>query len=235
MALQRRAGAGRPVHQLAAAIGAAIVERVGAFGAEGAFERTDERPRRGGGQVDAAAFAIGAHVEHGGGGSGGGRGWKDGRALRAVAGWTPARGRGDERDAHKVVTPDLFRGPPGGTFGLVTIERNPCVYMLASGYNGTLYVGVTSNLLARIVQHRDGTFGGFTAQFSVHRLVYFEFAATMEAAISREKQLKRYRREWKRNLIEAQNPAWNDLAVGFGLEPLKVMPGGTMDPGTRPG
>ena len=115
------------------------------------------------------------------------------------------------------------------------IERMPCVYMLASGYNGALYVGVTSNLLSRLIQHRDGTFDGHTRRYHIHRLVYVELAETMAAAIAREKQLKRYRREWKRNLIERENPAWNDLAVGFGLEPLETVAGGAVDPGTRPG
>jgi putative endonuclease len=99
-------------------------------------------------------------------------------------------------------------------------ERQPCIYILASGYNGTLYTGVTSNLLGRLLQHRTGTFPGFTKRHTIVRLVYYEVADTMEAAIAREKQLKRYRREWKRNLIERENPEWNDLAVGLGVEPL---------------
>ncbi|MBB4837228.1 MULTISPECIES: GIY-YIG nuclease family protein [Sphingomonas] len=115
------------------------------------------------------------------------------------------------------------------------IERTPCVYILANRYNGALYVGVTSNLLGRMMQHRDGTFDGHTKKYGIRRLVYFEVAETMDAAIAREKQLKRYRREWKRNLIERQNPEWNDLAVGLGLEPLAASPGGAVDPGTRPG
>ena len=114
------------------------------------------------------------------------------------------------------------------------IQRLPCVYILASAYNGTLYVGVTSNLIGRIIQHREGTFDGFTKRYGVHRLVYFEVGESMEAAIIREKQLKRARREWKRNLIERENPMWNDLAVALGLEPLAVTRG-EVDPGTRPG
>ncbi len=102
----------------------------------------------------------------------------------------------------------------------MTLTRQPCIYILASGYNGSLYVGVTSDLLARIVQHRAGIFDGHTRKYGINRLVYFELADTMEAAIAREKQLKRYRRDWKRNLIEHENPAWNDLAVGFDLPPL---------------
>ena len=115
------------------------------------------------------------------------------------------------------------------------IERIPCVYILASGYNGRLYTGVTSGLVGRILQHRAGTFDGHTKKYGIYRLVYYEVAETMKAAIAREKQLKRWRREWKRNLIERQNPAWNDLAVGLGLEPVRVPPGGAVDPGTRPG
>jgi putative endonuclease len=115
------------------------------------------------------------------------------------------------------------------------IERTPCVYILASAYNGTLYVGVTSNLIGRVIQHREGAFDGFTRRYGVYRLVWFGVAETMEAAIAREKQVKRYRREWKRNLIERENPMWNDLAVGLGLEPLALEAGGDVDPGTRPG
>ena len=114
-------------------------------------------------------------------------------------------------------------------------ERKPCVYVLASGYNGTLYIGVTSDLIARVIQHRTGAFEGFTKRYHVFRLVYYEVADTMDAAIVREKQLKRYRREWKRNLIERENPTWDDLAVMFGLEPLVGSPGCAVDPGTRPG
>ncbi len=115
------------------------------------------------------------------------------------------------------------------------IERLPCVYILASRYNGTLYVGVTSNLIGRIIQHREEKFDGFTRKWGIKRLVYYEVGGTMEAAILREKQLKRYRRDWKRNLIERENPAWNDLAVGLGLEPLAVVASGEVGPGTRPG
>ena len=103
-------------------------------------------------------------------------------------------------------------------------ELVPCVYMLASGYNARLYVGVTSNLVGRVMQHRNGTFDGFTKRYGIARLVFFEVADTMEAAIAREKQLKKWRREWKRNLIERENRAWNDLAVGLGLLPLGKRP-----------
>ena len=99
-------------------------------------------------------------------------------------------------------------------------ERNPCVYILASGRYGALYIGVTSNLLQRLVQHREGLLPGFTSRYKVHRLVYFEMFGDMERAILREKQLKAWRRQWKINLINAENPHWVDLAVGLGLPPL---------------
>ncbi|TMM45845.1 GIY-YIG nuclease family protein [Qipengyuania marisflavi] len=99
-------------------------------------------------------------------------------------------------------------------------ERQPCVYILASGHYGTLYICVTSDLLARMVQHREGITGGFTSRYAVHRLVHFEMFGEMEPAILREKQLKNWRRQWKINLINAENPEWRDLAVGLGLDPM---------------
>jgi putative endonuclease len=115
--------------------------------------------------------------------------------------------------------PDLFRHPRFGKIRRMR-ERQPCVYILASAFNGTLYFGVTSDLIARLYQDREGITGGFTKRYSVKRLVYFEMADTMEGAITREKLLKKWPREWKRNLIERKNPAWNDLALGLGFEPL---------------
>ena len=115
-------------------------------------------------------------------------------------------------------------------------ERHPCVYILASAFNGTLYVGVTSDLAARIVQHREDTFDGFTRRHGIKRLVYVEAVERMDAAIVREKQVKRYKRDWKRNLIERDNRWWDDLAPAlFGLPPLGPAPDGAMGPGTRPG
>lgn len=76
---------------------------------------------------------------------------------------------------------------------------------------GTLYVGVSSELMERVGQHRDGKIDGFTQDYSLKRLVWFEPYERMEGAIAMEKRLKRYRREWKYNLIEAKNPHWNDL------------------------
>ncbi|MGD9472843.1 MAG: GIY-YIG nuclease family protein [Novosphingobium sp.] len=98
--------------------------------------------------------------------------------------------------------------------------RNPCVYILASGQYGTLYIGVTSDLPARLWQHRNGALPGFTSRYHVHRLVRFEMFDDMENAITREKQLKRWHRQWKINLIEQGNPHWVDLAVRLGLSPL---------------
>jgi putative endonuclease len=99
-------------------------------------------------------------------------------------------------------------------------ERQPCVYMLASGRHGTLYIGVTSDLLGRLHQHRSGALDGFTKRYGVTRLVWYEMADTMEAAITREKHLKKWRREWKIELIEQHNPDWVDLASDLGFPPV---------------
>ena len=85
------------------------------------------------------------------------------------------------------------------------------VYILASDRNGTLYIGVTNNLIRRIYQHKHESTDGFTKKYRVKTLVYFEIFDTALNAISREKQLKNWRREWKLNLIEQSNPYWNDL------------------------
>ncbi|MBB3859976.1 putative endonuclease [Novosphingobium hassiacum] len=99
-------------------------------------------------------------------------------------------------------------------------DFSPTTYLLASGRNGTLYIGVTSNLMARIHQHREGAFAGFTAQYNVKLLVWLEQHATMEHAIVREKRLKKWNRDWKLRLIEQDNPEWRDLAEDFGFPPL---------------
>jgi len=98
--------------------------------------------------------------------------------------------------------------------------KQPCVYILASGRYGTLYTGVTSDLIARLHQHRTGAVKGFTSRYKVYQLVRFEQFDTMPDAISREKQLKRWHRQWKINLIEIENPDWHDLAPSLGLPPL---------------
>jgi putative endonuclease len=99
------------------------------------------------------------------------------------------------------------------------MAKEPCVYILASQPYGTIYIGVTSNLLARLYQRRDGGGPGFTSRYEVFRLVRFEMFGDMDAAIVREKQLKRWHRQWKINLIEQDNPQWIDLAVGLGFDP----------------
>jgi putative endonuclease len=100
------------------------------------------------------------------------------------------------------------------------MEREPCVYILASPPRGTIYIGVTSQIMQRVWQHRESVFKGFTSKYKVFRLVRYEIFSTMSDAIAREKQLKRWHRQWKINLIESDNPHWIDLALGFGFEPL---------------
>jgi putative endonuclease len=89
------------------------------------------------------------------------------------------------------------------------------VYIMASGQHGTLYVGVTSELLQRIAQHREGLIDGFTKRHGLKRLVWFEQHDSIVTAIRREKSLKKYKREWKVNLIERENPKWADLYPQF--------------------
>ena len=85
------------------------------------------------------------------------------------------------------------------------------VYVLASRRNGTLYIGVTNNLVRRVWEHREGLIDGFTKQYGVTRLVYFECFEDVRQAIHREKRLKKWKREWKMNLIQETNVEWNDL------------------------
>ena len=91
------------------------------------------------------------------------------------------------------------------------MNRQPAVCILASKRNGTLYVGVTSNLKKRIWEHKDDLVGGFTRKYHVHRLVWYELHEAMEYALIREKRLKNWRRKWKLQLIESSNPEWQDL------------------------
>ncbi|WP_074903109.1 GIY-YIG nuclease family protein [Nitrosomonas communis] len=93
----------------------------------------------------------------------------------------------------------------------MTELMQPCVYLLAIRRNGTLYVGVTSNLVKRIWEHKNNVVQGFTQKYGVHMLVWFELHETMESAIRREKAIKEWKRDWKLKLIEQQNPAWRDL------------------------
>jgi putative endonuclease len=114
------------------------------------------------------------------------------------------------------------------------------VYILASRKHGTLYIGVTSDLPKRIYEHRIGAVRGFTRRYGVKRLVYVETFDDIEAAIIREKRMKEWQRDWKIQLIERDNPDWNDLAVSLlGFEPLESPrishrhPGESRDPRTR--
>jgi putative endonuclease len=91
------------------------------------------------------------------------------------------------------------------------MRTQPCVYILASQRNGTLYIGVTSDLVKRVWEHRNDLREGFTKRYGVHQLVYYEMHGDMSAAITREKQLKKWNREWKLRLIEERNPTWQDL------------------------
>jgi len=90
--------------------------------------------------------------------------------------------------------------------------KQPAVYILASKRNGTLYVGVTSNLARRIEAHRSGAVGGFTNKYGIKTLVFFELHADMYEAIQREKRIKKWNRAWKIELIERSNPEWSDLS-----------------------
>jgi putative endonuclease len=99
-------------------------------------------------------------------------------------------------------------------------DFQPTVYLLASRRNGTLYLGVTSDLIGRIHKHRNGLLPGFTQEYGVKLLVWFELHPTMESAIVREKRIKKWNRAWKLELIEVDNPDWRDLAEELGFESL---------------
>ena len=89
--------------------------------------------------------------------------------------------------------------------------KQPCVYLLASRRNGTLYVGVTSDLVKRVWEHKEDLADGFSKRYGVHTLVWYELHESMEAAIQREKAIKEWKRRWKLELIEKHNPGWRDL------------------------
>ena len=91
------------------------------------------------------------------------------------------------------------------------VEKRPRVYILASHRNGTLYVGVTSDLARRVFEHKEEAIEGFTKDYRVHNLVFYEFHETMNDALTRERRIKKWRREWKLQLIEQSNPQWRDL------------------------
>jgi len=90
------------------------------------------------------------------------------------------------------------------------MSKQPAVYILASKRNGTLYIGVTSDIIKRTWEHKNDSVEGFTKRYRVHRLVYYELHEDMESAIRREKQMKKWNRDWKLELIEKQNPDWRD-------------------------
>ncbi|MBW1786557.1 MAG: GIY-YIG nuclease family protein [Deltaproteobacteria bacterium] len=93
----------------------------------------------------------------------------------------------------------------------MALSKQPAVYILARKRNGTLYIGVTSDLVKRIWEHKNNIIGGFTKRYGVHQLVWYEIHETMEFAITREKRLKELKRAWKLKLIERGNPDWEDL------------------------
>lgn len=94
------------------------------------------------------------------------------------------------------------------------MEKQYCVYILASKKYGTLYIGVTSNLATRIYKHKENLMDGFTKKYHIHQLVYYEIYDDVFHAITREKQLKKWKRQWKINLIESKNPQWINLTYG---------------------
>ena len=98
---------------------------------------------------------------------------------------------------------------------LATMEKQFCVYMLASDRNGTIYIGVTSSLVKRVWEHKEGAVPGFTSEYGVHKLVWYEQHESAESAITREKRIKKWNRDWKIKLIEESNPYWNDLYLTF--------------------
>jgi len=93
--------------------------------------------------------------------------------------------------------------------------KQPCVYMITNRNNTTLYIGVTSNLVQRVYQHKSKLIKGFSAKYNVEKLVYFELFEDMENAITREKRLKVWKRDWKNRIINEVNPSWRDLYPGL--------------------
>ena len=93
----------------------------------------------------------------------------------------------------------------------MSMNRQPTVYILASKRNGTLYIGVTSNLVKRIWEHKNNAVDGFTKRYGIHQLVWYELHETIDSAITCEKRLKNWQRKWKLELIESVNPNWLDL------------------------
>ena len=107
--------------------------------------------------------------------------------------------------------PSFRRRPESSRKRVISLEKQPAVYLLASKRNGTLYVGVTSDLIKRVWEHKNDLVEGFTKRYGVHRLVWYEIHNSMESAIKREKSIKGWKRAWKLELIESGNPDWEDL------------------------
>ena len=150
-------------------------------------------------------------------------------ALNSIGGGDPSDTHRHQENLQKIATNPCFRRDTGRYAGDPSelrpldpdqsMHRQPAVYILASQPRGTLYIGVTSNLMARIWHHRTGAVPGFTRTYDVRMLVFYELYEDMYAAITREKQLKKWRREWKVELIVAANPKWRDLAADLGFGP----------------
>jgi putative endonuclease len=121
--------------------------------------------------------------------------------------WTPDQARGDGHHVFPAYA-GIHRSNRGK---MADHSKNPAVYILSNRKNGTLYIGVTSDLIKRIYEHRTHAVEGFTKRYGVERLVYYELHSSMEEAILREKRLKKWRRKWKVELIESFNPEWEDL------------------------
>ena len=124
---------------------------------------------------------------------------------------TPGAGRAATGDASQREATRFGVHLPATAFVAVAMEKHFAVYVMASRRRGTLYIGVTSNLLKRVWEHREGVIDGFTRQYGVKKLVWFEMHDNAESAITREKQLKEWRRSGKLDLIEERNPWWRDL------------------------
>ena len=97
----------------------------------------------------------------------------------------------------------------------MTQPKNYYVYLITNMHNSVLYLGVTNNLLRRVYEHKNKLTKGFTSKYNVQKLVYFEMTGEVQDAIAREKEIKKWRREKKNDLVESMNPEWNDLSEGW--------------------
>jgi putative endonuclease len=133
-------------------------------------------------------------------------------AIARASFFPPGDGEGGRAERGRVGCPSHHVIPAkAGSQYDGRMKRQPCVYILASRKHGTLYTGVTSNIAHRVALHKSMEIEGFTRRYGVKRLVYVEPHGTMNAAIRREKQIKEWKRAWKVQLIEADNPEWDDL------------------------